>query len=109
MDDIILIGNSEDEIALVKSYLHSLFTIKDLGFAKYFLGLELVRSTHGLLVTQQKYLTDILSDTNLLEAKPISTPFPPGLKLTAGDSSLLPDPAPYHYRFLHIFGVHFGF
>ncbi|KAK4391492.1 Retrovirus-related Pol polyprotein from transposon RE1 [Sesamum angolense] len=95
VDDIILIGNSEDEIASVKSYLHSLFTIKDLGFAKYFLGLELARSTHGLLVTQQKYLTDILSDTNLLEAKPTSTPFPPGLKLTAGDGSLLPDPAPY--------------
>ncbi|KAL0364470.1 UNVERIFIED_CONTAM: Retrovirus-related Pol polyprotein from transposon RE1 [Sesamum angustifolium] len=95
VDDIILTGNSEDEIASVKSYLHSLFTIKDLGFAKYFLGLELARSTHGLLVTQQKYLTDILSDTNLLGAKPTSTPFPPGLKLTAGDGSLLSDPAPY--------------
>ncbi|KAL0283336.1 UNVERIFIED_CONTAM: Retrovirus-related Pol polyprotein from transposon RE2 [Sesamum angustifolium] len=41
VDDIILTGNSEDEIASVKSYLHSLFTIKDLGFAKYFLGWNL--------------------------------------------------------------------
>ncbi|KAL0341475.1 UNVERIFIED_CONTAM: Retrovirus-related Pol polyprotein from transposon RE1 [Sesamum calycinum] len=80
---------------VLKSYLHSLFTIKDLGFAKYFLGLELARSTHGLLVTQQKYLTDIPSDTNLLGAKLTSTPFPPGLKLTVGDGSLLLDPTPY--------------
>ncbi|KAL0344878.1 UNVERIFIED_CONTAM: Retrovirus-related Pol polyprotein from transposon RE1 [Sesamum radiatum] len=88
-------GNSEDEIIAVKGYLHSLFTIKDLGSAKYFLGLELARSAHGLLVTQQKYLTDILTDVTLLDAKVTSTPLPPGLHLTTATGSLLPDPGPY--------------
>ncbi|KAL0435394.1 UNVERIFIED_CONTAM: Retrovirus-related Pol polyprotein from transposon RE2 [Sesamum radiatum] len=83
------------KITAVKNYLDSFFTIKDLGFAKYFLGLELARSTHGLLVTQTKYLTDILRDTHLLDAKTTSTPLPPGLKLTSDAGSLLPDPSPY--------------
>ncbi|KAL0410029.1 UNVERIFIED_CONTAM: Retrovirus-related Pol polyprotein from transposon RE2 [Sesamum latifolium] len=97
VDDILLTGNSEDEIIAVKSYLHSLFTIKDLGSAKYFLGLELARSAHGLLVTQQKYLTDILRDVNLLDAKVTSTPLPPGLHLTADNGSILPDSGPYRW------------
>ncbi|KAL0355970.1 UNVERIFIED_CONTAM: hypothetical protein Sradi_4043900 [Sesamum radiatum] len=87
VDDILIIGDSADEVTALKDYIHSLFTIKDLGFAKYFLGLELDRSSHGLLVTQQKYITNILTDTHLLEAKATSTPRPPGLKLAAVDSS----------------------
>ncbi|KAL0331785.1 UNVERIFIED_CONTAM: Retrovirus-related Pol polyprotein from transposon TNT 1-94 [Sesamum angustifolium] len=69
MDDILLTSTSESSLHNVKQYLDGLFTIKDLGSAKYFLGLELARSSHGLLVTQHKYLQDILSDTSMLNAK----------------------------------------
>ncbi|KAK4404224.1 Retrovirus-related Pol polyprotein from transposon RE2 [Sesamum angolense] len=41
-------GNSKIEIATIKSHLDTLFTIKDMGHAKYFLGLELALSAHGL-------------------------------------------------------------
>ncbi|KAK4411847.1 hypothetical protein Sango_0257700 [Sesamum angolense] len=73
VDDILLISSSISDIDEVKAYLDRLFTIKDLGFAKYFHGLQLARSSHGLLITQTKYLTDILKDANLIDAKP----FPP--------------------------------
>ncbi|KAL0401780.1 UNVERIFIED_CONTAM: Retrovirus-related Pol polyprotein from transposon RE1 [Sesamum latifolium] len=46
------------------------FTIKDLGFAKYFLGLEIIHSTAGLAVSQHKYTRDIMQDT-LSEASPL--------------------------------------
>ncbi|KAL0383326.1 UNVERIFIED_CONTAM: Retrovirus-related Pol polyprotein from transposon RE1 [Sesamum calycinum] len=95
VDDILLSGNSETEIATIKSHLDTLFTIKDLGHAKYFLGLELARSAHGLLVTQQKYLTDILRDVHVLDSRPAPTPLPPGLKLSADDGTLLFDPGPF--------------
>ncbi|KAL0380235.1 UNVERIFIED_CONTAM: putative mitochondrial protein [Sesamum angustifolium] len=95
VDDILLSGNSETEIAAIKSHLDTLFTIKDLGHAKYFLGLELARSAHGLLVTQQKYLTDILRDVHMLDSRPAPTPLPPGLKLSADDGTLLFDPGPF--------------
>ncbi|KAL0430656.1 UNVERIFIED_CONTAM: Retrovirus-related Pol polyprotein from transposon RE2 [Sesamum radiatum] len=67
-------------------------SIKDLGPAKYFLGPELARSSHGLQVTRRKYLQDILADTSMLDARPAHTLFPSGLKLVIGDGSLLPDP-----------------
>ncbi|KAL0353420.1 UNVERIFIED_CONTAM: Retrovirus-related Pol polyprotein from transposon RE2 [Sesamum angustifolium] len=69
--------------------------LSDLGHAKYFLGLELARSAHGLLVTQQKYLTDILRDVHMLDSRPAPTPLPPGLKLSADDGTLLFDPGPF--------------
>ncbi|KAL0399261.1 UNVERIFIED_CONTAM: Retrovirus-related Pol polyprotein from transposon RE1 [Sesamum radiatum] len=95
VDDIILTGASECQLTAVKDYLDRLFTIKDLGPAKYFLGLELTRSTHGLHVSQRKYLQDILLDASMTEAKPASTPFPPGLRLTLEGGSLLPSPDRY--------------
>ncbi|KAL0433530.1 UNVERIFIED_CONTAM: hypothetical protein Slati_2687300 [Sesamum latifolium] len=79
----------------LRHILDSLFTIKDMGHAIYFLGLELARSTHNLLVTQQKYLRDILQDTRMLEAKPTSTPLLLGVKLTLDTCSVLPGPGAY--------------
>ncbi|KAK4390694.1 Retrovirus-related Pol polyprotein from transposon RE2 [Sesamum angolense] len=95
VDDILLTGNSESAMYAVRDYLDDLFTIKDLGQAKYFLGLELARSSHGLQVSQHKYLQDILADTSMLAAKLASTPFPLGLKLVLEDGALLPNPNKY--------------
>ena len=48
VDDILLTGNSNEFISHVKSVLHSTFTIKDLGLAKYYLGLEIHKTAEGL-------------------------------------------------------------
>lgn len=47
VDDVILAGNSDSEIKRVKEYLHKQFSIKDLGAAKYFLGVEMSRTENG--------------------------------------------------------------
>ncbi|KAL0389722.1 UNVERIFIED_CONTAM: Retrovirus-related Pol polyprotein from transposon TNT 1-94 [Sesamum calycinum] len=73
----------------VKCYLHDLFTIKDIGEARYFLGLEIARNSKGSYVAQTKYILDIVKDTGLLEAKAASTPLPQGLKLTSDCGALL--------------------
>ncbi|KAL0310365.1 UNVERIFIED_CONTAM: hypothetical protein Scaly_2936400 [Sesamum calycinum] len=52
VDDILLTSDSDTELQAVKVHLDVLFTIKDLGQAKYFMGLEMARSAHSLLVTQ---------------------------------------------------------
>ncbi|KAL0322487.1 UNVERIFIED_CONTAM: Retrovirus-related Pol polyprotein from transposon RE1 [Sesamum angustifolium] len=95
VDDILFTGSSISNIDEVKAYLDHLFTIKDLGPAKYFLGLQLARSSHGLLITQTKYLTDILEDANLIDAKLVSSPLPPGFKFSQDDGSLLSSPDSY--------------
>ena len=41
--DILLTGNNETAIAIIKQALHKAFTIKDLGHICYFLRLKLQR------------------------------------------------------------------
>ncbi|KAL0424094.1 UNVERIFIED_CONTAM: Retrovirus-related Pol polyprotein from transposon RE1 [Sesamum radiatum] len=95
VDDILLTGSSLEEIQAVKCYLHDLFTIKDIGEARYFLGLEIARNSKGSYVAQTKYILDIVKDTGLLEAKAASTPLPQGLKLTSDCVALLQNPDSY--------------
>ncbi|KAL0299893.1 UNVERIFIED_CONTAM: Retrovirus-related Pol polyprotein from transposon TNT 1-94 [Sesamum angustifolium] len=56
---------------------------------------ELARSSHGFFITQTKYLTNILEDANLIDAKPVSTPLPPGFKFSQDNGSLLSSPDSY--------------
>ncbi|XP_019054182.1 PREDICTED: uncharacterized protein LOC109115039 [Nelumbo nucifera] len=85
---------SESEIISVKQFLDSAFTIKDLGYAKYFTGLEIARSSTGTYINQRKYALDILKDAGLLGVKPAQTPLPKGLKFS-DNSHALPDPDRY--------------
>ncbi|KAK4400618.1 Retrovirus-related Pol polyprotein from transposon RE1 [Sesamum angolense] len=95
VDGVLINGSSQLQIDKVKHFLHSTFTIKDLGPAKYFLGLEIARSTEGLSVTQHKYIRDIILDICLQNSKPATTPLSTGLKLSAHDVVPLHEPEPY--------------
>lgn len=80
MDDILLSGNNVAKLQAVKNFLHGEFTIKDLGEADYFLGIQILHANEGIWISQQKYICDILQETNMAEAKPIDTPFLQGAK-----------------------------
>ncbi|KAL0437101.1 UNVERIFIED_CONTAM: Retrovirus-related Pol polyprotein from transposon RE1 [Sesamum radiatum] len=95
VDDILVTGPCLEDIDTVKDYLHNLFTIKDMGDARYFLGLEIARSSTGIYVAQTKYVLDIVSDAGLSRAKSASIPLPLGLKLTADCGALLVNPDSY--------------
>ncbi|KAL2335001.1 hypothetical protein Fmac_016214 [Flemingia macrophylla] len=81
VDDIILAGDDKAEIDFIKAQLHKSFKIKDLGNLRYFLGLEVARSSKGILLNQRKYTLEVLEDVGFLAAKPSSTPFSPSSKL----------------------------
>ncbi|KAL0406498.1 UNVERIFIED_CONTAM: Retrovirus-related Pol polyprotein from transposon RE2 [Sesamum latifolium] len=95
VDDILITGPSLFEIQKVKSYLHNLFTIKDLGDARYFLGLEIARNSSGTYLAQTKYTLDIIKDAGLLYSKAATTPLPQGLKFTADCGAKLQHPDAY--------------
>ncbi|KAL0427137.1 UNVERIFIED_CONTAM: Retrovirus-related Pol polyprotein from transposon RE2 [Sesamum latifolium] len=95
VDDILLTGISKSLIQDVKNYVDSLFTIKDHGNAKFFLGLEIARSPKGTFISQRKYVNDIILDAGLSQAKSVSAPLPQGLKLNQEDTGSLPNPEPY--------------
>ncbi|KAL2226394.1 UNVERIFIED_CONTAM: Retrovirus-related Pol polyprotein from transposon TNT 1-94 [Sesamum indicum] len=73
VDDILVTSTSKNSIMNVKNYLDKHFSVKHLGNAKYFLGLEMARSEEGLVVTQHKYAQDIIKDVGLGNA---SMPLP---------------------------------
>ena len=93
VDDGLVTGFSTFEIDRVGRFFHDKFTLKDLGEARYFLGLKIACSDQGLYFNQRKYSLDIISDAGLTGAKPATTPFPPGCKLTHAGGTLLDDPA----------------
>ncbi|KAL0430251.1 UNVERIFIED_CONTAM: Retrovirus-related Pol polyprotein from transposon RE1 [Sesamum radiatum] len=95
VDDILVTSPSDVLIADVKTYLHDLFTIKDLGLARYFLGLQIARSSAWTSLTQTKYIQDILNDTGLLSAKAATMLLPQGIKLTAIGGAVMSDPEPF--------------
>ncbi|KAL0328064.1 UNVERIFIED_CONTAM: putative mitochondrial protein [Sesamum calycinum] len=95
VDDVLIAGTSKLILTKVKSYLEKLFTIKDPGMTKYFLGLEIARSAAGLAITQTKYIGDIISDTRLNNAKAVTTPLPVGIKFSIEVGEPLSNPEAY--------------
>ncbi|XP_028802411.1 uncharacterized protein LOC114757504 [Neltuma alba] len=74
VDDIVITGSNMSGISSLKSFLNSHFQTKDLGPLKYFLGIEVLRSKKGILLTQRKYVLDLLKETGKLGAAPNSFP-----------------------------------
>jgi Reverse transcriptase (RNA-dependent DNA polymerase) len=73
VDDIIVTGNNKNNIELIKGKLKIKFDIKDLGFLKYFLGIEITHSHGNLFLSHKKYVLDLLKETKKIGCKPSST------------------------------------
>jgi hypothetical protein len=89
VDDIIIVSSSSSATDRLLSQLQADFAVKDLGTLNYFLGIEVHHTSHGLLLTQQKYIKDLMTRTNMAAAKGVSTPMLPSDKLSLnGDEPL---------------------
>ncbi|KAL2248299.1 UNVERIFIED_CONTAM: Retrovirus-related Pol polyprotein from transposon RE1, partial [Sesamum indicum] len=95
VDDVLITCSSEHKITEIKRLLDTAFTIKDLDLAKYFLNLEIARSSAGMSITQHKFIRDILQDIVLVSARSASSPLSAGLKQSTQSSSPLSNPEQY--------------
>lgn len=81
---------------ILKQFLHGHFKLRDLGNLKYFLGVEITRSSTGLVLSQRQYaLQQLLDDSGFLVIKPVLTPMAPKVHLSAADGEPLQDITQY--------------
>jgi Reverse transcriptase (RNA-dependent DNA polymerase)/gag-polypeptide of LTR copia-type/Integrase core domain/GAG-pre-integrase domain len=74
VDDIIITGSDPQAVQSCISTLATQFAIKDLGDLHYFLGIEVHRTDSGMILTQTKYIMDLLKKVNMIDATPCLTP-----------------------------------
>ena len=84
VDNIVITSSDQDGIRKLKQHLFSHFQTKDLGKLKYFMGIEIAQSKSGEVMSQRKYVLDILEETGMLDCKPVDTHMDPNVKLAPG-------------------------
>jgi hypothetical protein len=81
--DIIITSSCPDAINALLSDLKIEFALKDMGNLHYFLGIKVKNVIDGILLSQEKYVTDILCRAGMLSCKPVPTPMATSDKLFA--------------------------
>ena len=95
VDDIIVTSNDPLEVQTFLNQLADRFSLKDLGPLSYFLGMEATFTSSGLFLSQRKYIQDLLSKTNMQDAKVVATPLSTGESLKLCDGSPTTDSTQY--------------
>ncbi|XP_019153733.1 PREDICTED: uncharacterized protein LOC109169196 [Ipomoea nil] len=66
-----------DDATLIDKLLHRLsttFKIRDLGTPIFFLGIETLNQDGSLMLSQRRYMTDLLNRAGMTDCKPLATP-----------------------------------
>ena len=76
VDDFLLITSAKSPkiISNLKDEIASFYTIKDLGQAEYFLGINLEHSAYSIKLSQSAYIHKILDRFNMAECKAVVSP-----------------------------------
>jgi hypothetical protein len=68
-----------------RSTMKNEFEMTDLGLMKYFLGIEVEESDHGIFISQHKYAAKVLKKFKMEKCKSADTPISLGTKLSKED------------------------
>jgi hypothetical protein len=94
-DDMIITGDDTIGISNLRDFLSHNFVIKDLGSLNYFLGLEVLSSTDGILLSQAKYASDLIAKAGHTGNHTETTPLEPNIHFYATDEPVLDNPTCY--------------
>ena len=87
VDDLLITGSTVASISAIKTALHNAFEMSDLGLLKQFMGLEIEKNFDGIMVTQYKYISELLVNFNMHEFKAAPFHFLSGIILEEGKST----------------------
>lgn len=74
VDDIVITDSSSNIISSVVQGLFAQFSLEDLGPSQYFLVVEVLPSVDGIILSQTKYIQDLLFESGMLDCNGVSTP-----------------------------------
>ena len=98
VDDIIVASSSDDAASVLLQNLSAHFAIKDLGELHFFLGIEVKKYSNGLVLTQEKYASDLLNKVGTIHCTACPTPLSTTEKLTLTDGNVLGPEDSTNYR-----------
>ncbi len=96
VDDIIITCSKAAAIDDLLQLLSSDFAVKDLDKLNFFLGIKVIENEAGVILSQQRYILDILKHTNMQDAKLVSSPMASSTSLSAYEGESFPDHTLYH-------------
>ena len=74
VDDFVITGNNSTLVATIIKQLGDMFSLKDMGFLHFCLGIEVIPTRAGLFLSQHKYVRELLYHTSMSSGKDVSTP-----------------------------------
>lgn len=97
VDDFLIFSNDPELKTEIVTRLGKIFPIKDLGNARYCLGIRITQRPEGkvILLDQKENISRVLKRFNMADCKPVVTPSERALILTKRTEDEAPTEAPY--------------
>ncbi|GJU05573.1 integrase [Tanacetum coccineum] len=89
------LGNNKGTIDNIICQLGSAFALKDLGPLNYFLGIEIVPHVSDILLSQKKYILELLQSAGLSNCNLVSSPMVTSSSLSLDDNTAFSNPVKY--------------
>nr|GEX41915.1 hypothetical protein [Tanacetum cinerariifolium] len=74
VDDVLIIGNNDKMIKSTKDMLKLKFDMKDMGLTDVILGIKIIQTQNGLVLSQLHYVDTILNNHNAKDSSRAKTP-----------------------------------
>lgn len=87
VDDIIF-GGDEDVCKKIAKEMQKEFEMTMIGELSFFFGIQVTQSKDGILISQTKYIKEMLKKFDIENCKPIGNPMVTGFYLSKDDESL---------------------
>lgn len=85
VDDLIYTGDDLSMMIEFKQSMQREFDMTDLGKMRYFLGIGVLQTPHGIHISQGKYVFEVLKRFNMENCNAVYNPMVPGSKLEMDD------------------------
>ena len=105
VDDLIFIANDNFLIDEFKEAMKTEFEIIDLGFLKYFLGIEIKQMHDSIFISQEKYARNILERFKMQNSNVAPKPMIVGINLRKKDCRKSVNPTLYKSMVGSFFGA----